>query len=529
MLEVVIIIGLAMVAATLISHYTPLPAPLALILTGLIAALLPGIGEHVREVRLDPDLVLSIILPYLLYYEAFNISLRGIKRGLRGILLNGTVMVIAVAMAEGLVGSWFGLSAGVALLIGAAVGPTDATAVAALGKGISRGAMLGLRAESLINDGTALVIFAVAAHYAAQDQEITPQGVAGSFVLSFVGAAVVGVAFGWVIKKISPRLPQLAGGLVLPFFIPFMVYFLAEEIGASGVLATVVIGLYLSQSAPRYLVSQVRMLGRPFWEVSCFLLNNLLFILMGLQLPGVVGAMTSLSISTALWAILVLYVTMMLTRYFVAEVLIHIIRLVDRRPSQRLRRTNFPERLVMTLAGFRGAISLAVAFSVDPSLPGRDAIVFITAGVVIMSLVVQSITLPMAVRWSAARPNENSLRRQEAEDRERDEAMIKVNSITYEAIDRIAQEVGASPAAAEFQRRESQLRLANLKNCSVDGENPQDIQRASNEIRLRMIAMARELYIELRDKGELDDEALTELLGRLDLEETRILGPMHLE
>ncbi|MDO4909650.1 MAG: cation:proton antiporter [Corynebacterium sp.] len=529
MVEILIILGLCMVLADVLSHTTRLPSPLALLVVGIIAALLPVVGEHIEEVHLDPEVVLSLILPFLLYYESFTISLRGIKRGLRGVLLNGTVMVIAVAMAEGLVGSWFGLSAGVALLIGAAVGPTDATAVAAMGKGIRPGAMLMLRAESLINDGTALVIFSVASHYAAHDQEITPQGVVGNFLLSFVGAAIVGLVVGFVIRQVIVRLPEVIGGLVLPLFVPYIAYFCAEEIGASGVLATVVCGLYLAQLAPRDLPSRVRMLGRPFWEVSAFLLNNLLFLLMGMQLPFVIREMTSLSIRTALIASLVLYITMLLTRYFTQEFLIRLIRLLDRRPSQRLRRTNFPERLVTTLAGFRGAISLAVALSVDPALPERDVIVFVTAGVVMTSLVVQGIALPFAIRWSNANPNEVSVARQAADEQELEQALIRVNQKVFDSIDEIAAEIGANPAVVEFQRKETELRLAALRRHEIDGEDPEVLQNDAVELRLRMIAMARDEYMAMRDRGELDDGVINVLFERLDVEEIRLRGPLRLE
>lgn len=147
MVEILIIILIALILSNGLASRFRLVGPIVLIVVGSIVSFIP----HLPRVEVESEIILSVFLPLLLYWEALNISLRGIKRALRGIILSGTLMVVFVAVSVGLVGQWIGFTLGTALLIGAAVGPTDATAVSALGRGISRGQMVVLRAESLIN------------------------------------------------------------------------------------------------------------------------------------------------------------------------------------------------------------------------------------------------------------------------------------------------------------------------------------------------------------------------------------------
>ncbi|NKZ35136.1 hypothetical protein HF984_10310 [Rothia terrae] len=366
MVEILIVIGAAIIIGNTIAEKFKLIAPLVLIAVGALVSFIP----HLPPIAVDPHLVLSVFLPLLLYWEALNISLRGIKRTFRGIMLNGTLMVIFVAVSVGLVGHLVGLTLGAALLIGAAVGPTDATAVAALGKGISPRQMIVLRAESLINDGTALVVFALALEYATDEVKITATHAIGSFLLSFVGGAVVGLAVGWVIARIGRFVESHMIASAFRMVTSFIAFFLAEEIEASGVLAVVVTGLYMAQVGPKFVSMQSRVLARQVWGVASYILNSLLFLLVGLYLPATVRGLNSDSLTHALLATVAIYCAMMLARWIFGETIIRLIRMLDRRPSQKLRRTTVFERLVSTVAGFRGAISLAVAFSI-PETPRK--------------------------------------------------------------------------------------------------------------------------------------------------------------
>lgn len=533
MVEIIIIILAGLILSNWLAERFKLVGPLVLIVVGAIVSLIPQLP---RIEVISPELVLSIFLPILLYWEALNISLRGIKRAFRGVLISGTLMVIFVAVAVGIVGQFVGLSLGTALLIGAAVGPTDATAVTSLGKGIDKGQMVVLRAESLINDGTALVVFALALEYAGEHQEITVPHALTAFLISFVGGAVIGLAGGWVLARLSGHVENPMIANLWRLLTPFIMYFLAELIEASGVLAVVVCGLYMAQVGPRFQTTGSRFLARPFWGITTYILNSLLFFLMGYVLPYIVRTLSSDTLQHALWATLILYVVMLAARFVFMELTIRSIRLLDRRPQQRLRRTTFADRLVSNLAGFRGGISLAVALSIPAALadgepfPYRDVIIFITSGIVILSLIVQGSLLPLAVRWQQANPNVNR-EGPDAQDREIRGATLDSMRNIYENFDALVAESGVSPSVAERVKADWKSQRKKWVNASAVGIEDKilDEREEVKKLRLAIIRQTRENMIRYRDEGKIDDEALIYLLELTDMDEIRITGPIEME
>lgn len=533
MVEILIVIGAAIIIGNTIAEKFKLIAPLVLIAVGALVSFTP----HLPPITVDPHLVLSVFLPLLLYWEALNISLRGIKRTFRGIMLNGTLMVIFVAVSVGLVGHLVGLTLGAALLIGAAVGPTDATAVAALGKGISPRQMIVLRAESLINDGTALVVFALALEYATDEVKITATHAIGSFLLSFVGGAVVGLAVGWVIARIGRFVESHMIASAFRMVTPFIAFFLAEEIEASGVLAVVVTGLYMAQVGPKFVSMQSRVLARQVWGVASYILNSLLFLLVGLYLPATVRGLNSDSLTHALLATVAIYCAMMLARWIFGETIIRLIRMLDRRPSQKLRRTTVFERLVSTVAGFRGAISLAVAFSIPETLangepfPYRDQIIFVTSGVVILSLLVQGLLLPKVVELTQKNPNPLEAQRSQADAEEFKEAVRTTAERVLEDLPQLVEELDVPQGPADRVRGEWERKLTIATSWQAGNEENERAAEVSaeNALRLRVIQSARQHIIDLRDAGRIDDEVLIAMMDRYDIEEMRLVGPIEME
>lgn len=532
MVAPLVVAGLALVVGNLVSQRLHLMGPLVLVGLGVVLSFVP----HIARIYVAPEVVLSVLLPLSLFWEAHNIPLRGIRRSLRGVLLNGTLMVAFVAVAIGLVGKGVGLTLATALLVGAAVGPTDATAVTALGKGISRGQLVVLRAESLINDGTALVVFAMASEYAT-GETITAGHAVTSFLVSFAGGVLVGLVVGWLTARLGRHVDDFMAANLLQFVIPLGTYWLAERFEASGVLAVVVTGLFLARFGTRNLTMQARAAGRPVWALFGYVVNSLLFLLVGLYLVDTARSLNSTSLGRALVAVVVLYLTMMLARWVFGEVSIRMIRLLDRRPSQRLRRTTPWERLVMTTSGFRGAISLAVAFSIPESLPGgspfpyRDLVLFVTSGIVILSLAVQGALLPLAVRQTRKHPNPLAAKADHQDEEVRD-AVASAARAVLDAMPGLAKEVGADEQTTDEVREgwERKLRLtttpADLRAATADSDEAIGVQRA---LTLRTIQVGREHIIGLRDTDRIDDEALVELMARYDIEEMRVVGPLELE
>ena len=265
--EILIIILIALILSNGLAARFRLVGPIVLIVVGSIVSFIP----HLPRVEVGSEIILSVFLPILLYWEALNISQRGIRRAFRGIIISGTLMVVFVAVSVGLVGQWIGFTLGTALLIGAAVGPTDATAVAALGRGISRGQMVVLRAESLINDGTALVVFALALEYAGEHQRITASHALITFLISFGGGVAIGLLGGWVIARVGAPIQNAMIGNLFRILTPLLIFFLAELVEASGVLAVVVCGLYMAQVGPRFQSTGSRFLSRPFWGITTYI------------------------------------------------------------------------------------------------------------------------------------------------------------------------------------------------------------------------------------------------------------------
>lgn len=407
--ETIIILGIAAVFCILLTNRFNLIGPVVLIAVGVGAAFIPGMAEA----HLSPTIVLTIFLPFLLYWESLSVSLIRMKRVLRGVILSATILVIITAGIIAGVGVALGLSLGAALLIGACLGPTDATAVASLGKGIAPLGRTTLAAESLLNDGTALAIFAIALSVADDGQSVTTSSVTSQFVLSIGAGAGAGLLWGMIFTRLMPRIIRIDNDPLLAVLCtiisPFVAFFVAEELHGSGVLAVVTAGVVSSWRGAGTDTVRLRAFARPFWTMATFLLNTILFLMVGISLPGIVSTMSRTTLTRALILIPAIYVAMVLARFVGHHILIFAIRALDRRPQQRDRRTNIRSRLVTTLAGFRGAISLAMALSIPLTFGGtpyeeRDVIILIVAGTTLLSLIIQGVTLPFAVRWSEQAP-----------------------------------------------------------------------------------------------------------------------------
>jgi Na+/H+ antiporter len=339
-LQVVVLLGLTVWALTLLARRLHVAAPIVLLLGGVPLAFVPWLSD----LHLEPSLVLFLFLPALLYYESLNTSLREIRANLRVVILSAVVLVIATAGAVAAVGHAVGLSWPVAWILGAVLAPTDATAVSAVARGMPRRLLTVLRAESLINDGTALVILAIAVEAATGAAPIGPLGVAWRFVLSYAGAGLAGLLVGWLATQARRRVHDVLLANTVSVLTPFVSFLLAEQIQASGVVAVVVTGIYISQAGSLMITAQDRIRSRAFWQITAFLLNGTLFVLVGLQLRGALEGLTSYSVRTAVIDALIVGATVIGTRLAWSNITPYLIRMVDRRPQQRLRRVGFRQR-----------------------------------------------------------------------------------------------------------------------------------------------------------------------------------------
>lgn len=576
-LEVTVLLGLTILVGTLIAPRVRLALPLVLVIFGLLLGFVP----QLREVQLPPETVLLLFLPVMLFWESLTTSLRSIRRDFRYILPMSTVLVVASAFAVAGIGVLFGMPWEIALILGAAVAPPDATAVAALGRLLPRRMFMKLKAESLTNDGTALVLYAIAVSLALGGQ-ITPLSVTLDVLVSYVGGVAAGVvvaALGYLLLR---RVSSTIVINVTLLLIPFTAFLIAEIVHASGVLAVVVAGLIVAWFAPRVTTASSRRQADAAWPFGVFLLNGALFVLIGLEVQYVVHEISAAAIGRLVLITLAVWATLLVVRYVFQLMNTPFQRRPEVRPAPGARAR---ARAVSTIAGMRGAVSLAIALSVPASLSegggvgGRDEIVFVTAGVILLSLLVQAPFLPALVRW-ARFPADHA----EAEEYELAERAISGAALA--ALDDLAAEHGIGQEVRDRVRAEGyqNLEFANARTLAreqalVDAEadaldqmlgqpdpigigggdgndadggvsvstedsadgtvlqmiaTSEDVDLAQRSplirheehtrLKLALIDRKREVLLGLRGSGTVDDIVVRRISARLDLEQVRLQG-----
>ncbi|MFI6265410.1 Na+/H+ antiporter [Micromonospora sp. NPDC051006] len=513
------VIGLALLVSSVLARRLRVAPPVLLLGCGVLLGFVPAL----REVHLPPEIVLLLFLPALLFWESLSTSLREIRNNLRVIVLMSTLLVIATAGAVAATAHALGLPWGPAWVLGAAVAPTDATAVAVLARALPRSTVTVLRAESLVNDGTALVIYGLAVGITVGQEQLSPPHVSWLFLLAYGGGALVGAASAWLLVRIRRYLDDPLHDNLITLLTPFGAFLAAESIHASGVVAVVVSGLWLSQAGPREVRADTRQLGQGFWSLSAFMINGALFVLVGLEVQSAVRGLTSFDLARGLVAVAAVSATVIGTRFAWHFTTPYLIRLLDRRPQQRLRRVGARARVVSGLAGFRGAVSLAAALAVPQALgsgapfPDRDTIVFVTAGVIVATLVLQGLALPGVVRWAR-------LPQDAAMEQERHLADRVATESALAALPQLAADLDTDPQVVDRLRRESEkrLRLLRATRGEADDEPALRYDEQYTALRLAVLAHKRATVVALRDERRIDDDVLRQVQSRLDIEEIRL-------
>lgn len=580
-LEVTVLLGLAVLTGTLLAPRLRLATPLVLVVIGLLLGFVP----ELREIELPPETMLLLFLPVMLFWESFTTSLRSVKRALRYIVPMSTLLVVASAFAVAGIATAMGVPWEAALILGAAVAPPDATAVAALGRLLPQRTFMKLKAESLTNDGTALVVYAIAVSLAVGG-DVTPWTITGTVVLSYLGGAVAGIGIAAVAWLALRRMRATLAINVTLLLVPFLAFLVAELIHGSGVLAVVFAGLIVAWLAPRITTAQSRQQAQAAWPFGVFLLNGALFVLIGLEVQNVVHEIPGRQIGWLLLVSVAAWAALGVVRYLFQLLMAPFSRPSPEHLANTTRQSRNRGRIVSTVAGFRGAVSLAIALSVPMTtdagtdLPGRDAIVFVTAGVIVLTLLVQGPLLPAVIKW-AKLPND---------DTEREEfelAQRTISGAALAALDDLATEHGISDEVRDQARREGydRLELANARalarqrsaiddeiddletvlsgpdatsptsgaiaTVSDDGEagevrpvalqmlaTSDDIdmtQRSplirfeeANRLKLALLDRKREVLLRLRREGAIDDLVSRRVQHGLDAEELRLADAREL-
>ncbi|WP_028047963.1 Na+/H+ antiporter [Cellulomonas sp. URHE0023] len=519
-LELVVVLGVTILVCGLVGRRMHIASPVLLLLAGVMLGFAPAL----RQAQLPPELMLLVFLPLLLYWESLTTSLREIRANFRGIVLTSTLLVVVTAWAVAATAHVAGVPWGPAWVLGAALAPTDATAVGALARLLPRRTVTILRAESLVNDGTALVLYGVAVGVTVGEQTLTAGHIAWLVVLAYGGGLLVGALVALLGVQVRRRVTDPLLSNVAVLLLPFTAYLLAELIEASGVLAVVVCGLAMSQVGPRIGRAGARQQMTAFWTVSTYLLNASLFVLVGIEAQTAARNLVSIEPATAVVVVLAVCVVILTVRLTFLVVSAYAIRLLDRRPEQRLRRMSNRARVLSTVAGVRGAVSLAAALAVPTTLasgepfPDRDLIIFVTAGVVATTLVVQGLLLAPTARW-AHLPDDDQVttERQLAEQVATEDALA--------AMDDLALELGTDARIVGRLRGEYDKHLRVLRARASDDESSDPMVRYAEQdtaLRLALLGHKRETVLRLRDERRIDDTVLRQVQARLDIEELRL-------
>jgi monovalent cation/hydrogen antiporter len=521
--ELILGLAIAIAALSTIARLINVPYPIVLVIGGLGIGLVPGLPD----VTLDPDLVLVIFLPPLLYAAAFFASLRDLRRDIRVISLNAIGLVIATAVGVALIAHALidGMTWGAAFALGAIVAPTDPIAATAISRrlGAPRRLVNVIEGESLINDGTALVIYrsAVAA-VVGGSFSIWSGGL--DFVVAVIGGIGVGLLVGGLITEVRRRIEDTPVEITISLATGYAAYLPAEAIDVSGVLAAVTAGVYLGWKAPEIASVTQRLQGRPVWELLQFLLNAVLFVLIGLQLPIVVDNLDGISAATVAGYAAVVCATVVLIRLLWLNFITLAIRTLDRRPSQRARRSDWRVRVVSAWAGMRGAVSLAAALALPlqtdagAPFPQRDLIIFLAFSVILFTLVVQGLTLPWLLRRLGVCEEGRE------EDEEEMEARLRAAGAALERLDELSAEDWTRDETVERVRGmyEYRQRRFSARRDGDDSDGIEDRSIAYQRLARELFNAQRQAVVEMRNRGEISNDVMMRIERELDLEDSRL-------
>jgi Na+/H+ antiporter len=521
----IIVVGLFVAVAGLatLSRAVGVPYPIALVLGGLVLGLIPGLPK----VELNPDVVLVIFLPPLLYSGAFFASLRDLRRDLRTISLLAVGLVLATMAAVAVVAHQVidDMPWGAAFALGAIVAPTDPIAATTILRrvGAPRRMVNILEGESLLNDATALVAYRVAV-VAVVTGTFSGWDALGRFVAGAACGIAVGLAVGWLISEARRRIDDVPIEVTISLLTGYAAYVPAERLGASGVLAAVTSGVVLGWRAPRISTAQMRIQGFSVWEILTFILNATLFLLVGLQLGVLLDhGLSGRSAGQLVGYGLLISLVVIVTRFVWGQVTTWLIRLLDRRPSQRARRGTWQMRLLSSWSGMRGAVSMAAALALPlttdagDAFPQRDLIVFLTFAVILVTLVVQGLTLPALI-------HRLDLPADGEEEREEIRARMIAARAAIDAVDELAEEEWTRDDTVERLRRLYEYRgrrfAAMAGKIEDDGFEPRSVayQRMVHVV----LDAQREALIGLRNEGAISNEVMHRIERELDLEESRL-------
>ncbi|MFF3626115.1 Na+/H+ antiporter [Streptomyces sp. NPDC002164] len=501
---------------------TPVPAPLLLVTVGLIASYVPGVPSY----TLDADIVLPLLLPPLLYTAAVDSSYLDLRANVRPVALLSVGYVLFATVAVG----WLAylvvpdLPLTAALVLGAVVAPPDAVTAAAIARrvGLPSRVTTILQGESLVNDATAITAYKVALAAAVGEGMSWGSGI-GEFLVAALGGVVVGLALMVPLHWLRTHLGEALLQNTLSLLIPFVAYAVAERVHASGVLAVVVVALYLGHRAWQVDFA-TRLQEAAVWRMVAFVLESAVFALIGLQLPFVLRGLGAYAVADALWYAVAVFAAVVVVRYVWVFPATFLPRWLSKRIREREPDTDWKAPTIVGWAGMRGVVSLAIAFSIPllttagQAFPARNLVLFLTFTTVIGTLVVQGLTLPLlvrALRLPGRDATAETLAEAQAQSEASSAAEARLDALLADPRNALPEPLTDRLRAVLERRRNAVWERLGAAN-PVTGESADDTYR---RLAGETLDAEREVFVRLRDERRIDDEMLRTLLRRLDLEE----------
>jgi Na+/H+ antiporter len=492
-----------------------------LVIAGIVIAFVPGLPE----VRLAPELVLLVILPPLIYSAGVAMSWRDFRFNLRpiGLLAFGCVAFTACAVAAA-ARYLLGFSWPVGFVLGAIIAPPDVVAPLAIARqlGLPRRLLVVLEGEGLANDATALILyrFAVAAVVAGT---FSAGEAAGTFAAIVVGEIAFGICVGWLSLRLRRWVRDPRVEITLSLMTPYLTFWAPAHLGGSGVLATVACGLYVSWNGPLLISSATRLQGIFFWDLTVYLIEGLVFLLTGLQARTLFDSGQAFSIVDVLEATAMTTAIVVAARFVWVFPAAYIPRWLSRRLRERDPSPPWQGPFLLAFTGIRGVVSLAAALGLPyfvkggAAFPHRDLILFVTFGVIIVTLVGQGLLLPSVVRWLGLADTGRAERMREIEDEiaARQAALAEV----AKRLERFA---------AERELPDDVIELLRTRNLSRTQVLPSDMyaslerMRVSAGVKKELVDAEREFIYQLLRDGKITDEARRRIEYELDLEEASL-------
>jgi CPA1 family monovalent cation:H+ antiporter len=522
-IEIVLGLLFAVAALAVIAEKIKVAYPILLVVGGLALGFVPGLAH----IQLNPEVVFLIFLPPLLTGAAWYTSWRDFHANLRPILILaiGLVLVTTGAVAVVAHAAIAGMAWPVAFVLGAIVSPPDAVAAAAITKRLSvpKRIVVILEGESLVNDATGLVAyrFAVAA-VVAGTFSIWEAGL--GFVLIAVGGILVGLAVGWLTiwihRQLDDPLVEVTGTLLMSY----ASYLTAEHLHVSGVLAAVAVGLYHRWYSSDAFTPTTRIQAIAVWKLFIFLLNGLVFILIGLQLPGILAAISERSALTLAWYGILISAVVIGIRILWVFLSVYLPLWLNHCQGGHDPFPAWQRIMIVAWTGMRGVVSLATALALPlvtnagTPFPDRDLILFLTFCVILITLVVQGLTLPLLIRWLQVIDDSSS-------EREEMEARLRAAEAAMARLDELIADNTALKESVMVQRLRTQYeeRIRQFCDGCLAMDTGDDEQLLALKVLQReAIAAERRIVVKLRNQGTIDDEVLHRLEDELDLEAVRL-------